>query len=84
MYLSIVKNKNGSAKDLTHDLSLITKWVFKKMLFNPDPTKSALEVIYSAYPNIFLIIYQSKKFHTKNILEHILKNIPWNIYLRIV
>ena len=53
MYLSIVKNKNGSAKDLTHDLSLITKWVFKKMLFNPDPTKSALEVIYSAYANIY-------------------------------
>ena len=26
---STVKNKNGSAKDLTHDLSLISKWAFK-------------------------------------------------------
>ena len=26
---SIVKNKNESAKDLTHDLSLISKWAFQ-------------------------------------------------------
>ena len=31
---SIVKNKNVSAKDLSHDLSLISKWDFKwKVLF---------------------------------------------------
>ena len=37
---SIVKNKNDSAKDLTHDLSLISKWASKwKILFNPDLTK---------------------------------------------
>ena len=37
----IVKNKNDSAKDLTHDLSLISKWAFQwKMLFNLDPTGS--------------------------------------------
>ena len=42
----IVKNKDDSVKDLTHDLSLISKWAFKwKMLFNPDPTKHAQEVI---------------------------------------
>ena len=45
---SIVKNKNYSAKDLIHDLSLISNWAFKwKMLFNPDPTKPAQEVIFS-------------------------------------
>ena len=38
---SIVKNKNESANDLTHDLSLISKWAFKcKMLFYPDPIKT--------------------------------------------
>ena len=37
---SIVKNKNHCARDLTHDLSLISKRAFEwKMLFNPDPTK---------------------------------------------
>ena len=31
---SIVKNKNVSSKDLSHDLSLISKWAFKwKVLF---------------------------------------------------
>ena len=44
---SVVKNKNYSANDLTHDLSLISKWAFKwKMLFNPDPAKPAREVIF--------------------------------------
>ena len=44
---SVVKNKNYSTDDLTHDLSLISKWVFKwKMLFNPEPTKPAREVIF--------------------------------------
>ena len=36
---SIAKNKNGSAKDLTHDLSLISKWTFQwKMLFKTSFT----------------------------------------------
>ena len=36
---STVKNKNDSAKYLTHDLSLTIKWAFQwKMLFDPDPT----------------------------------------------
>ena len=65
---SIVKNKNDRAKDLTHDLSLISKWVFKwKMLFKP-----AQEVMFSrrkgdsAHRNIFLMICQQKELHTKN------------------
>ena len=45
---SIVKNKNDSAKDLTHDLSLISKWASKwKILFNPDLTKPVQEVMFS-------------------------------------
>ena len=58
---SIVKIKNDRAKDLTHGLSLISNWGFKwKMLFNPDPTKPAQEVIFSrkkgdcAHTDIFL------------------------------
>ena len=57
---SIVKNKNDSAKDLIHDLSLISKLAYKwKMLFTPDATKLAQEVIFSrkkdesAHPSIF-------------------------------
>ena len=41
-FCSIAKNKNDSAKNLTHDLSLISKWVFKlKMLFNSNSAKPA-------------------------------------------
>ena len=74
---NIVKNKND--KDFTHDLSLISKWVFKwKMLFNPYPTKPVQDLIFSSkkddspHLNMFLMIYQSKELHTKNILEFIL------------
>ena len=31
---SIIKNKNNSAKDLTHDLSLISKWAFNPLVLN--------------------------------------------------
>ena len=53
-----------SANDLTHDPSLISKCAFKqKILFNPDSTKPAQEVISrkksdSPHPDIFLMIYQ--------------------------
>ena len=37
-----VKDKNDNVKDLTHDLSLISKWAFRlKKLFNPDPTEAS-------------------------------------------
>ena len=39
---TIVKDKNESA----NDLMLISKWAYNwKTLFNPDPTKSAQEVL---------------------------------------
>ena len=43
---TIVKDINESASILNNDLLLISKWAFNwKMLFNPDPTKPAQEVI---------------------------------------
>ena len=45
---SIVKDKNESANSLNFDLSQISKWAFNwKMLFNPDPSKPAQEVLFS-------------------------------------
>ena len=45
---TIVKYENESANVLNNDLSLISKLVFNwKMLFNPDTTKAAHEVLYS-------------------------------------
>ena len=43
-----VKDKNESANILNDDLQLISKWAFNwKMLFNPDTSKPAQEVLFS-------------------------------------
>ena len=45
---TIVKDKSKSANILNNDLFLISRWAYNwKMLFNPDPSKSAQEVILS-------------------------------------
>ena len=45
---SIENEKNESANALNYDLSQISKWVFNlKMLFNPDPSKPAQDVLFS-------------------------------------
>ena len=45
---TIVKDENKSANVLNNDLSLISEWAFNwKMLFNPDPSKPAQEVLFS-------------------------------------
>ena len=45
---SIVKDPKVSARDLQHDLDLISKWAHQwKMSFNPDPTKQAVEILFS-------------------------------------
>ena len=42
----IVKDKNEGANNLNNDLMLISKWAYKwKILFNPDPSKPAQEVL---------------------------------------
>ena len=44
---TIVKDENKSANVLNNDLSLISEWAFNwKMLFNPDPTKPAQEMLF--------------------------------------
>ena len=46
--ITIVKDKNESANILINDLLLISKWAYNwKMLFNPDPRKTAQEVLFS-------------------------------------
>ena len=45
---TIVRDKNESANILNNDLLPISKWVYNwKMLFNPDPSKLAQEVLFS-------------------------------------
>ena len=45
---TIVKDKNESANTLNNDLMLISKWAYNwKILFNPDPSKPAQEVLFS-------------------------------------
>ena len=45
---TIVKDKNESANILNNDLQSISRWAYNwKMLFNPDPTKPAQEVLFS-------------------------------------
>ena len=48
LFFPIVKNKNESANTLNNDLLLISKWAYNwKLLFNPDPSKQAQEVLFS-------------------------------------
>ena len=45
---TLVKDKNESKSIHNNDLLLISKWAYnEKMLFHPDPTKPAHEVIFS-------------------------------------
>ena len=45
---SIVQDPNISACELNHDLKLISQWAYQwKMSFNPDPTKQAVQVLFS-------------------------------------
>ena len=47
-FFTIVKDKNESANILNNDLLLISKWAYNwKMLFNPNPSKPAQEVLFS-------------------------------------
>ena len=45
---TIVRDKNGSANILSNNLLLISKWAYNwKMLFNPDSSKPAQDVLFS-------------------------------------
>ena len=88
---SIVKNKSDSAKDLSHDLSLISKWAFKgKMLFNLNPTKLAQEVIFSrkkgdsGHPDIFFNdISVERTSHHKHLGIYLDKKLNFKVHIEI-
>ena len=45
---AIVNDKNESANILNNDLKLVSKWAYDwKMLFNPDPSKPAQELLFT-------------------------------------
>ena len=45
---TVVNDPHKAARDLNHDLNLIKLWAHNwRMTFNPDPTKQAVEVIFS-------------------------------------
>ena len=74
---TIVKDINESASILNNDLLLISKWAFNwKMLFNPDPTKPAQEVIFSK---------KKKKTQTYPSLNNIqVEKVPYQKHLGIL
>ena len=44
----IVQDSNTAASDMNHNLELVRKWAHDwRMSFNPDPTKQAVELIFS-------------------------------------
>ena len=72
---TIVKDKNESPHVLSNNLLLISKWAFNwRMLFNPDPSKPAQEVLFSRkakiqnYPTISLNNIQVERvFYQKHL-----------------
>ena len=52
---TIVEDKNDSANTLNNDQLLISKWAYnRKMLFNPDPSEPAQEVLFSRKKKIYI------------------------------
>ena len=48
MIFSVVNDPVVSATELNHGLNLINKWAYQwKMVFNPDPSKQAVEILFS-------------------------------------
>ena len=48
MLFSVVHDPNITADELNHDLDTISKWAYQwKMSFNPEPSKQAIEVLFS-------------------------------------
>ena len=75
MLYSIVNDPNITANDLNHDLKLIEKWAHQwKMAFNPDPTKQAIEVLFSQkkskidHPPLF---FNSVQVQRENYQKHL-------------
>ena len=69
---SIVKDPDASAHELNHDLNLISQWARQwKMSFNPDPSKQAVQVVFSRksksidHPQIYF-----NDIEVKSVKEH--------------
>ena len=67
---TVVNDPHKAARGLNHDLNLIKLWAHNwRMTFNPDPTKQAVEVIFSKkktptnHPPIFFINIPVMKVH---------------------
>ena len=61
----VVNNTHTSGTTLSQDLNVITNWAFQwKMIFNPDLSKQAQEVIFSRkskkllHPTLYSIIFR--------------------------
>ena len=44
---SKVKSKSSSAVELNNDLKIISTWAIQWMLFNPDPNKQPVEILFT-------------------------------------
>ena len=70
-FFSIVKNKNDGAKDLTYDLSLISKWDFNwNFFFDLEPTK---------YFFFYLLLENQQSFSAYFFKNHALKSIQFHL-----
>ena len=48
MLFSLIRDPAISANELNHDLNVISNWAYQwKMSFNPEPTKQAIEILFS-------------------------------------
>ena len=57
IFWQIVNDPILSANELNHDLHLIERWAYQwKMSFNPDPSKKAVEILFTQ-KGIVLIIH---------------------------
>ena len=79
---TVVKDKSDSANTLNNDLFLISKWAYNwKMLFNPDPSKPAQEVLFSrkkqiqVHPTISLNNVQVEKLNFKKHIDSIISKV---------
>ena len=74
LFLTIVRDKNGSPNILNNDLLAISKWAYNwKMLFNPDPSKPAQEVLFLRKKK-FSTTSHNKVSTTFRLKEHPIRN----------
>ena len=86
---TVVKDKNESANILNNGLQSISTWTYNwKMLFNPDSSKPAQEVLFSRKKKFKFIqpqastMFRLKEYLIKNMqISYLMKNLISNIIL---